>query len=1090
MDYTNTANQTHHDDNTIRMPQLLFWQYLVVYFVIGIVATRFFNLALCAGILLFFVLYFVYTPLKRTTHKNNINSRQCSFLPTEKIQNKKQQEDTFVLLPLSSNTSSYFSFCLRTFLCILCAIIAFYYTPFMNPHIEEWENQKTTELPSHKVHFDAFNDPMKSMYLQGKIIRTQALPYGRLRFFLEEVKPLTGYHIQKNEEKSEAPNIPQILSLTWDRAPYSFMRPVVGQNIIVKARVRETYGDIGDYWAIKNVWYTAYTYKSEDIFWTGKGNIFAKARESLRYAFVENIFPHIRDKNSESKEEISTNNQKAKGIESQSKAILPALLFGDRFYISALTMDTFNSANLLHSLALSGQHLALTSVLAALFVSFILVLRPQILTYTSRRQLIFYTSIPLTLAYVFLGSAPLSLLRACIMFMFAGFFWVFARTITLLDCLFFALAFFCIIDPASIFDLGVQLSFTSVFTIAFFMPIIRLPLRIFQKQEHEITKQKSSIRKTLQNLHSETNLTKTTLLKKYFTLSSLFFKRTSILTLRAFCTLFLISFFIQITNLPFIITYFGKASYFFILNILWLPSLAFIVLPFAAFALILTIFQLLIIELSYSSFLLDFINTCIHTCIAIASYPPKIMLAFLVYLQSIGFDPFIQFYKPHKISFLTFYAILFICLYSWFYYQQIKSNTIRVSFYKRNSVFNSFLSNFFSKYDTKNRIKFSFSKILVTGICIFFFCLSPYIYQHFFLKSHFTLTVFDVGQGQSVLIENSLEDSPTVVEKNIQTQKNSNYNPILKGRILIDAGGPRSPRFNVGRDIIAHKLTQNKSPKLTYAIASHDDADHINGFAHIMQYFDVPAFAEPYIKQTHTSNTRKLLDKILEKYNIPIEKLGMGDIINLGNGFALQVLHPPYPLDSTKPIFIDIDIHSKTSLTQTQMQEKSFPATRPLATPFKKYSSNNSSLVLRLVKEGKGLALICGDVEKDVLEELVKYEKEDMWTYNPSSQYSLDTYADKHSPNLINWSLGAHVLILAHHGSINSYLPHFYDLVRPHTVIASAGKYNRYGFPAKEIEAYFKKESFENNKINFLVTARDGDIMLSWDEQKGTLHKQ
>lgn len=52
----------------------------------------------------------------------------------------------------------------------------------------------------------------------------------------------------------------------------------------------------------------------------------------------------------------------------QGKAILLALLFGDRRYLTQDTLDNFSAATLTHSLALSGQHLAVAGLVGLLCV--------------------------------------------------------------------------------------------------------------------------------------------------------------------------------------------------------------------------------------------------------------------------------------------------------------------------------------------------------------------------------------------------------------------------------------------------------------------------------------------------------------------------------------------------------------------------------------------------------------------------------------------------------------------------------------------------------------------------------------------------
>jgi competence protein ComEC len=220
---------------------------------------------------------------------------------------------------------------------------------------------------------------------------------------------------------------------------------------------------------------------------------------------------------------------------------------------------------------------------------------------------------------------------------------------------------------------------------------------------------------------------------------------------------------------------------------------------------------------------------------------------------------------------------------------------------------------------------------------------------------------------------------------------------------------------------------------------------------------------ENYLPRDKESATRKRIDTILHQTKLQTIKLGMGDVIDVGDGFYLQVLYPPYPLEETKQL----------------SPSEGTTAHAKLAKPRHRYSSNNGSLVMRIVKDGKGLALICGDVENTVLKELLRFQEKNMWTYNINSPHKAIQYEDA----LHNWSLQAEILVLPHHGSKNSFLPEFYETVNPQMALASSGRYNRFGFPAKRIQNYFKGQ----NKYLF-TTAKEGHLTFIWNGK--TLERQ
>ena len=253
------------------------------------------------------------------------------------------------------------------------------------------------------------------------------------------------------------------------------------------------------------------------------------------------------------------------------------------------------------------------------------------------------------------------------------------------------------------------------------------------------------------------------------------------------------------------------------------------------------------------------------------------------------------------------------------------------------------------------------------------------------------LRLLDVGQGQATLVSWNCEG--------------------YRGRMLIDGGGFASPTFDLGKQVIASVLTDNAAPKLDWLINSHPDADHLQGLLFPLETFAIhhvgfgpDAF---HVKQTQVTLRR---DTLLRRRAITPVLLQTGNTVLLAPDLVLEVLHP----DKTPG----------------------------------KLSGNDNSLTLRLVRNGKPLALICGDLEARGINALLR----------------------NGAP------LEANVLILPHHGSAGSYSPELYDSVGPKLALASCGHGNIWNFPAEKV-----CDALAKRNIPLATTADKGQIIITWD---------
>lgn len=236
-------------------------------------------------------------------------------------------------------------------------------------------------------------------------------------------------------------------------------------------------------------------------------------------------------------------------------------------------------------------------------------------------------------------------------------------------------------------------------------------------------------------------------------------------------------------------------------------------------------------------------------------------------------------------------------------------------------------------------------------------------------------------------------------------------------RLLYDGGGAASS-FDPGKNIVAPYLANNAAPALDAVINSHPDMDHLGGLFHILENFPV---------KTIFHNGHEARGNVLPRWNKwrshpKARMLFAGDIIKLGNsGLYFEVLHPP---------------------------ASGIPMSDGAKSPDPAWFGNHASLVLRLCKDGEGLALFTGDAEKDTINYMLKKGVE----------------------------LQAKVVFAPHHGSDRSLVPEFYKKASPKLVVASCGYLNRWKYPGKKMLAFLRE-----NGIPLLDTASKGRISLEFD---------
>ncbi|WP_320175391.1 DNA internalization-related competence protein ComEC/Rec2 [Maridesulfovibrio sp.] len=284
----------------------------------------------------------------------------------------------------------------------------------------------------------------EKVQLSGTIQSIKGAPGNRLKILLEDVSC---------QSKSGVTDLGGYLNWTWDK-PDQF--PFVGQQVSFVARVKPIHGfrnsglwDYDFYCRTKNIRYRTYT----------KGEIkdgglmpyqpqgLQKLRTSLREHILKNAPP------------------------TDGGAIFPALLTGDRFFLSNDSVELIRRAGVSHILALSGLHVGFIVAMGFGLAWLIGLIYPCIYLRIPKMRLgVLFSFVPVLL-YLWLGQFSPSLVRAVCMFGFWGLLMFFNRGRVLLDGLFLAVVVILVFVPLSVFDLGFQLSVLAVAGIALLYPV-------------------------------------------------------------------------------------------------------------------------------------------------------------------------------------------------------------------------------------------------------------------------------------------------------------------------------------------------------------------------------------------------------------------------------------------------------------------------------------------------------------------------------------------------------------------------------------------------------------------------------------------
>lgn len=425
----------------------------------------------------------------------------------------------------------------------------------------------------------------------GTVRDMQGLPDNRLRLLLDDVHPAAVSTAAATSDQAaslrpaSAQPLQGKLAWTWESPAQNIALapPLPGQTVCLTRRPMPAQGfanqgqtDWGLWLAAQGVHWRVWSLGAQgNPQISGQPTLSARWRDALRQSFVAVLLPATAPHATTDEDALRKEHRPERGPEreqkpgpqmSQGKAILLALLFGDRQYLNQQTLNNFASATLVHSLALSGQHLTVAGLVGLLCVLAAARVRPGLYLCRPRAVWILLATVPPAMAYLWLGDAPASLLRAAVMLLFLAFYFLRGRPRTTLDVLCAALLCISVASPLSMLDTGLQLSVLCVAVIGMSMPWLRE-----LAPEPDVAKRMQPETSAKDLLAPPSGWLKSGRLGR---------------ALWAMARIFLVSLFIQVALLPLNMLLFNNMGHWFWLNVLWLPIADMVVLPAAVLGLL------------------------------------------------------------------------------------------------------------------------------------------------------------------------------------------------------------------------------------------------------------------------------------------------------------------------------------------------------------------------------------------------------------------------------------------------------------------------------------------------------------------------
>ena len=567
-------------------------------------------------------------------------------------------------------------------------------------------------------------------------------------------------------------------------------------------------------------------------------------------------------------------------FEPATAGVMIASLLGDKYFLDRDTADVFREGGTFHVLVISGLHITFIGGLALLFIRL----------FTRRKLIQILGACSFLWAYTFAVGAEVPVVRASIMFTVIAFSQVVRRKGSLLNSLGLCGLLLLAWKPDDLFSASFQLTFASVTAIAVMgFPAIEKMRAIGRWMPTAETPFPARVpgwlkrfcetlywRYEVWEIEERRQVWSARIFKRPFLRR---FNKTSFRSIAAYLVEgVLISGVIQIWLLPFGVVYFHRITPAGVFLNLWVgvciaveSFLAVVAVAFGQVSDLLAIPLARLAE-SFNWLLLSIPQLFSDANIRLPAYSGAGRIIYVVYFLPVLF--------------------LAVIVFRWDPFAYGKS----------------FEKTGFSSLIFQQRFACATALLLLSSIAII--VLHPFSSPSPDGQLH--IDFLDVGQGDSALV--TFPDGET---------------------LLIDGGGqirfrdengdnfePDAPR--IGEAVVSQFLWEKGYSNIDYILATHADADHIQGLTDVARNFDVREafFARMPVSDPEYSE----LAAVIHKRKIAVSRLSRGDLFNIG-GVDVQVLFPEND-DSPNAV-----------------------------------SDNDHSLVLRLVY-GSRAFLLTGDVER------------------------------------------------------------------------------------------------------------------------------
>jgi len=490
----------------------------------------------------------------------------------------------------------------------------------------------------------------------------------------------------------------------------------------------------------------------------------------------------------------------------ESGGILKALVIGDRGSITGNRRDEFNRAGVGHLLAISGLHVGIVAFASFYFFNWLLSRFPFFLWRAwSKKGAVLPTLVPV-FVYGFLAGMTPSTQRAVIMVTaFLLTFWI-ERENDLINTLAVAALIILVFHPPSLFSISFQLSFSAVFWIIYGLP--KLPWDLFAGK---------------------------------FLWDRLF-------------KMFMVSGLAIIGTLPLVMHYFNQVSLIGIFsNIVLIPLIGFMVVPAGLLAVFACLFS----------------NTVALWIMQAAAFILEQGLKIIGLLANLPF-------ASVKTVTLTPFEICCYYLLIWGFLNLARKPE-KQGAGEQIGPDNGIEDKTITAGKRLKLIREGFAVVIsnrkpgMIAVVLAFLLITAdtgYWLRQRFWHKELRVTVFDVGQGTSALVE------------------------IPGGsNLLIDGGGfSDNEMFDMGRAVIAPILWGKKIKTVDTLILSHPNADHLNGLIYIAENFNV----QRLLTNGETSGTKgyRELVKVATEKEIDMPLFSEINRESEINGVKLEILYP------------------------------------------------------------------------------------------------------------------------------------------------------------------------------------------------------